>query len=146
MPSATTPAPVDLFASTGILNYDEGRGTLGQAENVEDSHDPVNEEVGRQVWVGPHTAPECLVPASPQDGEGPALAGPHAAQDPGPAAFDRLYLPTDAHPAPLLVDVVLVSREGAKQAESAKHVPLKRAWCKKQGIEYVVVTEDEVYL
>ncbi len=146
MASAATEPPVDLFADTGILNYEEGRGVLGHAEDVEDLHDFINGEVGRQAWVGPYAAQECLVPASPQDGEDPSLAGPQAPGDPGPAVFDRLYLPSDAHPAPLLVDLVLVGRGGIELTEAAKHVPLKRAWCKTQGVEYVVVTEDETYL
>ena len=147
MPSATTQAPsrLDLFADTGILNYEEGRGVLGQAEDVEDSHDLINEEVGRQVWVGPYAAQECLVPPIEGDGQDSAPAGPQAGGDPGPAVFDRLYLPTDDHPAPLLVDLVLVGRGGAEQADAAKHVAAKRAWCKRQGVEYLVLHEDERY-
>ena len=112
---------------------------------MEDSHDLINEEVGRQVWVGPYAAQECLVPPIEGDGQDSAPAGPQAGGDPGTGVFDRLYLPTDDHPAPLLVDLVLVGRGGAEQADAAKHVAAKRAWCKRQGVEYLVLHEDERY-
>jgi len=56
--------------------------------------------------------------------------------------FERYYFPTGDEKA-VFVDTVPGGLERARH-EADKQVALKRKWCEKQGVTYMVVVEDTV--
>jgi hypothetical protein len=126
--TVTDEAPkVDLLADRGIVTDD----VMGELRDVE-YLDGVSDTVGQRGYLSPYTAEDCLLPAASDSEQRPA------------ATFDRYYFPTDDGQEQVLVDVVLAGAARDEQ-EAAKHVAIKRDWCKARGMKYLVVLDGESY-
>jgi hypothetical protein len=124
--SASTDAPkVNLFDGTGIDGARIGRlEDDGQPGAIRDAGQPdaISEAVGRPGYLYPYEV---------------------AVDDRDEAfVFERYYFPTGDGKA-VYVDTVPGGIERARQ-EAEKQVASKRKWCKKRGVEYMVVVEDTV--
>ena len=125
MPASTDAPKVNLFDGTGIA---DGAviGQLqddGQPDAIRDAGQPdaISEAVGRAGYLSPYTV---------------------AFDESEVAEFDRYYFPTGDETA-VYVDTVPDGLERARH-EAEKQVAIKRKWCKKRGVEYMVVVEDTV--
>lgn len=135
MVPANTEAPrADLFDGTPITSGDAQApiGRLvgdGMPDTITDAGipDAISAAVGRPGYLSPYTETECVL----------AVDDRHEA-----AEFDRYYFPTAEQKA-VLVDTVSGGLERARQ-EAEKQVAVKRQWCKKRGVKYMVVVEDTV--
>jgi hypothetical protein len=125
-PASTDAPKVNLFDGTGIAD-----GALigrledaGQPDTISDAGQPdaISEAVGRAGYLSPYTE---------------AFDDGHEA-----AVFDRYYFPTGDETA-VFVDAVPDGLERARH-EAEKQVAVKRKWCKKRGVTYMVVVEDTV--
>ena len=125
--SVSTDAPkVNLFDGTGIADGAViGRlEDAGQADAISDAGQPdaISEAVGRPGYLYPYEV---------------------AVDDRDEAfVFERYYFPTGDEKA-VFVDTVPGGLERARH-EADKQVALKRKWCEKQGVTYMVVVEDTV--
>ena len=127
MPASTDAPKVNLFDGTGIADG----AVIGRLEDdaqpdtIRDAGQPdaISEAVGRAGYLYPY---EVAV----DDDRDEAFV------------FERYYFPTGEEEA-VFVDTVTGGIERAEK-EAEKRIAAKRAWCKKQGVKYMVVVEDVV--
>jgi hypothetical protein len=117
MPASTAAPKVNLFDGTGIADG----GAIGRLEGAGEP-DAISEAVGRPGYLYPYEV---------------------AVDDRDEVfVFERYYFPTDDAKA-VYVDTVSGGIE-REHREAEKQVAIKRRWCKKRGLTYMVVVEDTV--
>jgi hypothetical protein len=123
MSADTSTSPkVDLFVGTGITVAEDH--PIGRPEDL-GYPDAISDMVGRAAFLSPWTEDGCVLPGEDdEDGEA--------------ATFDRYYFATDGEEPVLVDELPGGSAVEVAEQETARHVAVKRAWCKARGVEYIV--------